>query len=260
MSKGPENDRTTRSDRSDWIRRFKPAEQAPCRLVCFPHAGGSASYFHGLTQRLAPDVDVLSVQYPGRQDRSAEPSQQSVTDLADQAYEALKPWTGKPLALFGHSMGAIVAFEVALRLAADGTVPLRLFPSGRRAPSRFREENVHLRDDDALLREVASLAGTDSALLADPDVRRMILPSLRADYRAIETYRHTGGKRLDCPVLALAGADDPKAPLDDVRAWGEHTTQGFGLEVFPGGHFYLNDETAAVAALLRSQLAAAAGG
>ncbi|WSL21562.1 alpha/beta fold hydrolase [Streptomyces sp. NBC_01283] len=242
------------------MRRYTPAEEADRRLVCFPHAGGSASYFHGLTQRLAPDVDVLAVQYPGRQDRISEPSLENIADLADQAYEALKPWTGKPLALFGHSMGAVVAFEVALRLAADGTVPLRLFPSGRRAPSRFREENVHLRDDDGLLREVASLAGTDSALLADPDMRRMILPSLRADYRAVETYRHTGGKRLDCPVLALAGADDPKAPLDDVRAWGEHTTREFAMEVFPGGHFYLTDEMAAVAALLRSHLTAATGG
>ncbi|MGW6269004.1 thioesterase II family protein [Streptomyces sp. NPDC055060] len=257
MSGGPKSDR---SGADSWIRRFRPAADAPCRLVCFPHAGGSASAFHGLTQLLAPGIDVLSVQYPGRQDRVAEPPLESIAALADGAYQALRPWTGKPLALFGHSMGAVVAFEVALRLASDGTAPLALFPSARRAPSLHREMRVHLRDDEGLLRQVASLAGTDGRLLADPGLRQLILPVLRADYRAVETYRHTDGKRLDCPVFALAGADDPMAPPEEVRVWGEHTTREFDVRVFPGGHFYLNDETDAVAALLRSQIGAASRG
>ncbi|MFF7726456.1 thioesterase II family protein [Streptomyces sp. NPDC008001] len=239
-------------DDKKWIRRFHPAEQAPVRLVCLPHAGGSASYFFPLSKALSPSVDVLSVQYPGRQDRRADPCIDSIAGLADRTAEILAPAADRPLALFGHSMGAALAFEVALRLEERGTVPVALFVSGRRAPSRHRAETVHLRSDEELVEELRRLSGTDAGMLDNPEVLEMVLPALRADYRAIETYRARPGLRVGCPVHALTGDADPKATTDEVRDWEHHTTGAFTISVFPGGHFYLNDHQQEIAKIIAS--------
>lgn len=231
----------TRSERSDlWLRRFQPAPDASHRLLCLPHAGGSASYFFPVSKAMSPGVDVLAVQYPGRQDRRTEPSIESIAELADLLTDIVEPWTDKPLTLFGHSMGASVAFELALRLEARGIVPHGLFVSGRRAPSAYRDERLHQADDATLLAEIASLEGTSSQLMADVEVQRMVLPSIRSDYKAAETYRYEPGRKLAVPIHALIGAADPKATVDEVRPWSGCTEGPFELEVFPGGHFYLS--------------------
>lgn len=238
-----------------WIRRFHPAPDAPVRLVCFPHAGGSASYYFSTSRALSPDVEVLAVQYPGRQDRRTEACVDDVHRLADLATGELGAWTDRPLLLFGHSLGASLAFEVGRRLEGSGVRLLGLFASGRRAPSRWRDEHVHLLDDDQLAVNLARMSGTDSTVLGDPEMLRAVLPAVRADYRAAETYRGRPGDRLACPVRALTGDEDPEVTLDEARAWAEHTTGGFDLEVFPGGHFYLNDHAPAVLASIRRHLA-----
>ncbi|MFJ6725204.1 thioesterase II family protein [Streptomyces sp. NPDC091281] len=239
-----------------WCRRFHPAPDAPHRLVCFPHAGGSASYYLPVAAALSPRVDVVAVQYPGRQDRRAEPLLDDIGTLADRVHEALRGWDDRPLTFFGHSMGALVAFEVARRFERDGGGPTRLFASGRRAPSRYRDENVHRRDDDGIIAEVKSMSGTDDRLLGDDELLRMILPALRGDYRAVETYRAEPGATVACPVSALVGDDDPKTTVDEARDWERHTTGGFDLTVLPGGHFYLNDRAADVIKLLGEHIAA----
>ncbi|WP_217170928.1 thioesterase II family protein [Streptomyces sp. AC512_CC834] len=223
-----------------WIRRFHPAPAAPTRLVCFPHAGGSATFYFPVSRAMSPGVDVLSVQYPGRQDRRGERCIDTIGELADAVVEELTPWADRPLTLFGHSMGASLAFEVALRLESRGIVPLGLFASGRRAPSRFRDEAVHRADDDQLIDELRKLSGTDSQVLGDPEILRMILPAIRNDYRAAETYRFRGGPRLACPVVALVGTEDAQVTEDEATAWAEHTTGPFRVRRFDGGHFYLN--------------------
>lgn len=229
-----------------WVRRYHPAPHARSRLLCLPHAGGSASYFFQVSRRLAPRIEVLAVQYPGRQDRRTEPCVETIDELADHVVRVVGPWTDRPLALFGHSMGAVVAFEVALRLERAGTVPAAVFASGRRAPSTYRDETVHLRDDDGIIAEVRTLSGTDSRIIDDDELIRMALPAIRADYKAVETYRHRPGPRLSCPIHALVGDADTKATVDEVRAWGDHTDGGFDLRVFPGGHFYLDHNVASV--------------
>ncbi|MDI5968716.1 thioesterase II family protein [Streptomyces sp. SL13] len=233
-----------------WIRRFHPAPAAGERLVCFPHAGGSASFFLPVSTALSPGVEVLAVQYPGRQDRRAEPGIPSVPDLADRIAQALTGWDDKPLTFFGHSMGAAVAFEVARRMEAEGRGPVRLFASGRNAPSRPRDENVHLRDDAGLIAELRKLNGTDSSLLEDEELLAMILPATRSDYTAIETYRCAEETQVACPVTVLVGDDDPKTTLDDARAWKLHTTGPFDMRIFNGGHFYLSRRSAEVLAVL----------
>ncbi|MFG2910416.1 thioesterase II family protein [Kitasatospora sp. NPDC048286] len=241
-----------------WIRRFHPRPDAGARLVCLPHAGGSASFFLPVSQAMPPSVDVLCVQYPGRQDRRAEPFLDNIPDLADRVFAALLPWTDRPLAFFGHSMGATLAFEVARRLERQkGLVAAGLFVSGRRAPSTHRHETVHLRDD-GLIEEMRSLNGTDAQLLGDEEILRMILPATRADYKAAETYAYEPGEALRCPLVALTGDNDPKATVDEVAAWADHTEGPFDLRVFPGGHFYLAAHQAAIVRTMTDRPTAAA--
>ncbi|NJQ16987.1 thioesterase II family protein [Streptomyces bohaiensis] len=245
---------TTETDSSRWIRCFRPAPEAPLRLACFPHAGGSAGYFHPVARALAPAVEVLAVQYPGRQDRYREPCLESVAELADGAVAALRPRAGRPLALFGHSLGAVVAFEVALRLSREGVGPVGLIVSGRRAPSRYRDESLHQASDSRLLGEIDRLSGTAAGVLDEPELVRMLLPALRADYRAVERYRSRPGAVVPCPVLVLTGDQDPLTSLDEARDWKAHTTGDCTVEAFPGGHFYLNDQAPQVISRIAGHL------
>ncbi|MFI6644830.1 thioesterase II family protein [Streptomyces sp. NPDC050504] len=241
--------------KSAWIQRFHPSEEAGVRLVCFPHAGGAATYFHPVSAALSPDIEVLAVQYPGRQERRTEPVVRSVEELARQATEAIRPWAAdRPLAFFGHSMGALVAAEAARNLAAEGAPPLTVIVSGRRAPTTFRDEDVHRRDDAGIVAEMARLGGSDTRIFDDPEMRTLLLPVIRADYEAVETYRHRPGPPLPCPLLAVLGDDDPVASVEEARGWAAHTSADFRLKTFPGGHFYLNDHAAAVIATVRDHV------
>lgn len=230
----------TSQDSAEWVRRFHPSSTATARLVCFPHAGGSASYFFPVSKALSPTIDVVCLQYPGRQERRKDPCLDAVDAFAAHAAEALAPWTDRPLVFFGHSLGALVAFETARRLQAAGTEIAGLFASGRRGPTTVRDERVHLQPDDGLVAELRKLAGTDVSLLGDDEILQMILPAIRSDYRAAETYTYTDGEVLRCPIIAMVGDVDEKVTVAEARTWQQHTTGPFELRVFPGGHFYLN--------------------
>ncbi|KOU18772.1 thioesterase II family protein [Streptomyces sp. WM6368] len=240
----------------DWLRRFHPAEDAPVRLFCFPHAGGSASYYFPMSRALSPDADVLAVQYPGRQDRRHEACIDDLRELADRVVAELRPWCDRPVALFGHSLGASLAFEVALRLQEAGDpAPVALFASGRRAPSHHRENQlVHLAPDDRLLAEIKALSGTDPAVLADDELLRSVLPAIRGDYKAAETYRYRPGPALACPITVLTGDIDPAVTAEEAAGWADHTGGPFALHRFAGGHFYLNQHGSEVIDLIRQQL------
>ncbi|MFB8408822.1 thioesterase II family protein [Streptomyces albidoflavus] len=242
-------------DNGLWIRRFQPRDDAAVRLVCLPHAGGSASFYFPMAKAVPAGIDVLAVQYPGRQDRRSEPGVTDLHTLADQVTEALLPWTDRPLALFGHSMGSSLGYEVARRLEErHNVVPAHLFASGRRAPSRYVHETVHQRDDDGLIAELKRLSGTDSQVLGDEELLRMVLPAIRADYEAAETYRERPSAPLRSPVTVLTGDTDPKVTLDQARAWAGHTEGSFGCHVFPGGHFYLANHQPQIVRIIADQL------
>jgi surfactin synthase thioesterase subunit len=247
--------RTTLDDL--WIRRFHPGPDGSTTLICFPHAGGSASYYSAMSALLSPSFQVVAVQYPGRQDRLRERFLTTIDELADGVVAALEPALEQPIAFFGHSMGAMIAFEVATRMKARlDLAPAALFVSGRRAPSLYRvEDDIHLRDEASLVRELKGLSGTDARIFDDPDVLKMVLPSMRNDYRAVETYRWRPGPILDCRVVALIGTEDPKATVEETRAWGDHTTGEFDLHVFEGGHFYLTEHRREVADVIIRTLA-----
>lgn len=224
-----------------WFREYHDARDADIGLMCFPHAGGAASFYFPMSAALAPAVRVLSVQYPGRQDRHAEPPFDDIHLLADEIFRAFRPLAGRRWVFFGHSMGATVAYELARRLDDVGTPPEVLLVSGRRAPSCPRTEQIHQLDDDAVVAELRALAGTDPRVLGNPELRELVLPLVRTDYRAIETYRPRLHQPLPCSITALIGDSDPLVTRGEAEAWREYTTGRFELRSFPGGHFYLND-------------------
>jgi surfactin synthase thioesterase subunit len=240
-----------------WCRRYQPAGRASARLVCLPHAGGSASFFRPLALALGPDVDLVAIQYPGRQDRRREQPIDEMGVLADRVFRILLSQPELPLTLFGHSMGAVLGFELVRRFEADGRRPVHLFASGRRSPTSVRDEKVHLLDDAGILAEVRALNGTASTVLDNDEMMRAALPSLRADYKAIETYRTADETTVSCPITVLVGDDDPKTTLDEARAWVRHTSGQFDLRVFPGGHFFLVNQSDAVTRMLSEHLTGA---
>ena len=244
-------------EQARWLRRFHPAPAAAVRLVCFPHAGGSATYFRQLSAALSPAVDVQAVQYPGRQERHMEPLIADLATLAAMTAQVVLP-DGRPTAFFGHSMGATVAFEVARRWEQQDRILLGLFASGRRAPSIPPKDRVALDTDDDVLLELAKLDGTDPRLLDDEDVRQMILPVIGNDYRAAESYRCRPGATVRCPIVMLRGASDPRVSEPEADGWRLHTAGSFTAHTFAGGHFYIDSNIAAVAGLIAGELGAAA--
>ncbi|MFF3869776.1 thioesterase II family protein [Micromonospora sp. NPDC001898] len=244
------------TDNGLWVRRFHPAPSGTRRLVCLPHAGGSASFYFPVSRSLSPSLEVLAIQYPGRQDRRQEKCIDDIHELAREVHSVLRPWLDEPVAIFGHSMGASVGFELARLIEQDGGSAAHLFASGRRAPSCPRDETVHLLGDEGLLADVRKLSGTNAAILGDQELLRAALPAIRSDYRAAETYAYRPGPPLSCPITAFTGDNDPKTTVDEARAWSTHTTGQFDLKVYPGGHFFLADQQAAVLRAISTALAA----
>ncbi|MBE2997588.1 thioesterase [Nocardiopsis sp. HNM0947] len=234
---------------TEWTRCFHPSQEPRARLVCFPHAGGSASAFHPLSKGLAErGVETRAVQYPGRQDRYREPFFEKVDALVETVVEELSPLAdeGIPLAFFGHSMGAVLAFEAVRRLEREGRRPAALFASASQAPSLPwpppGTPSARGADDAALTEDLRLLSEGTSPVLQHPALLELALPALRADFLMLEGYEYTPGEQLDCPVVALAGDRDPRVPVDSVGPWEKETAAGFHMRVMPGGHFYLEDQ------------------
>jgi pyochelin biosynthetic protein PchC len=223
-----------------WLRNFHRNPQAQLRLVCFPHAGGAASFYRPWLKFLPPNVELVAVQYPGREDRVREPCVVDMSVLADLITEALEPALNRRIALFGHSMGAVVAYEVARRLEKRGhTSPVMLFVSSSPAPNCYRAELKHLLDDETLWAEIKHLGGTSELINNFDQVRVMALPVIRSDCRLSDSYKADPGAKLKCPIVAFLGDSDQEVRIDEMRGWAEVTDATFQVLVLAGNHFFL---------------------
>jgi surfactin synthase thioesterase subunit len=214
--------------------------EAARHLFCFAHAGGGPSFFRPWRAPLAPEIAVRRVLLPGREWRLEEPPARHITELLGPLCAALTPCLDQPYALFGHSMGAVVAFEVARWFSrSSGAGPRCLIVSGRRAPGLACDRRLSELPDDEFVAEVGRLNGIPPEVLAEPGLLDVVLPALRADFELAETYQPLPGGRLDCPVVAYLSTDDPEVSYDGVLRWREVTTGEFSVRVFRGDHFYL---------------------
>ncbi|MCX4237800.1 thioesterase II family protein [Streptomyces sp. NPDC020707] len=237
-----------------WIRRFRDGDGCLTKLVCFPHAGGWTNAYRTWTLGLPSNIGVLAVRYPGREDRLGDPFPAGLDTLADDIADALVELARHRLVLFGHSMGASVAHEVALRLQKRGCPPTALCVSGRRPPHALEGQRRFVGTDEEVIADVLRFDESRAPVFEDPDLREILLPAIRADYRLVDDYR--GGDRppLDCPVYGYTGDDDPEVTPEQMRGWADMTQGVFRLRVLPGGHFYLRAEEAALLADMRAVL------
>ncbi|WP_168587799.1 thioesterase II family protein [Saccharopolyspora sp. ASAGF58] len=236
-----------------WLRRYRTRPGAAVRLICIPHAGGGAGAYRAWADLLPPSVELIAVQYPGREDRFTDPPAESMDELVDGIAGAVRRVADRSYLVFGHSMGAAVAYETVQRLRGLGVAePEWLLVSGRPAPHQAEPGDVHLRDDDGLCAELVRLGGTDADVLADPDLRAAVLGYVRADYRIIENYRPRPAPKLSCPLGVFVGDTDPELDLTGAEGWRSVTTGRTDVQSFEGNHFYLGPRRReVVAAILR---------
>jgi surfactin synthase thioesterase subunit len=244
---------------ADWL-PIRPDRRARLRLFCLPHAGAGASAYRDWVGPLHEHgIAVCPVQLPGRENRFGETPHRSVGSLVDAlAAAGLADELDRPYAVFGHSMGAVLAYEWVRSLhRLGGPLPAHLVVSGRIAP-QLSDPRGRLHDlpDAELVARVTALGGVPAALLAEPELFAFQLPSLRADLAVNETYRHVPGPQLPVPLTALGGTADPKVDEAELREWAACTSARFRSVLLPGGHFFVQESRAAVLRLLGEVLSA----
>lgn len=228
-----------------WIQVAHPAESPRLRLFCLAHAGGGAALFRTWHEELPGTVEVCGIQLPGRESRWKEPPIPDLRRVLDQLIPALQSRLHIPFAIYGHSMGALLAFELARELRRRGLpAPLALLVSGRQAPylSDGRREIATLSDAEFLDRICKRYQAIPQVVLDEPELLRIFLPTLRADFTLIETYRYVEEPALSCPVSVYQGRDDVTVSFDQLAGWRTLTSGDFKIELLPGGHFFLQTD------------------
>ncbi len=233
--------RLERINPAPWFTSQKADPQAKLRLFCFPYAGGGASIFRGWNHYLPAGVDVWSVQLPGRGGRYREVPYGAMGSLVKDVTLAIKPFLDRPFCFFGHSLGAIVSFEVAHCLGQEFDLNVEhLFVSGAGGPHLPRNTtDTHHLPDDQFMARLKALNGTPPEVWENPELLRMMLTTLRADFKLAETYACSQRPPLQCPITAFGGLEDSLVSRNDLKAWRTQTTNAFDLWLLPGDHFFV---------------------
>jgi medium-chain acyl-[acyl-carrier-protein] hydrolase len=230
-----------KSGASSWLDLPRANPRTELRLFCFPYAGGNASIYRGWAKLLPEFVELCPVQLPGRDRLLHLPAMTSCETLVPPLFEALAPYLDKPFAFFGHSMGAIIAFELSRQLRREsGPQPVHLFASGSAAPQLpQRHARTYDLPEREFIEELRRLNGTPKEVLEHPELMELLLPTLRADFQVSQAYVYTEERPLDCPLTAFGGIQDAQIPREDILSWGEQTSAAFVARMLPGDHFFL---------------------
>lgn len=239
-----------------WIVHTK--EHPRLRLFCLPYAGGGASAFRLWSERLPWNVEVCPVYLPGREHRLREAAFTRLTSLVEALMEGLRPTLDMPFAFFGHSMGALIGFELTRYLRRNALpMPMQLFVSAHRGPQLpMRRAPAHTLSDDELIDLLRRFGGTPQAVLQHAELMKIVLPVLRADFELCETYNYQPEAPLNCPISAFGGEQDTQVNAQELQAWQQQTLHNLTISMFPGDHFFLHSQQALLLQTLAQQLGA----
>jgi medium-chain acyl-[acyl-carrier-protein] hydrolase len=238
-----------------WIPYRKPSAHIRLRLFCFPYAGGSASVFRNWFNFFPSEIDICPIQYPGREQRMNESQFTSLPPLVDTLAEALLPELDIPFAFFGHSLGALISFELARLLQKKGITPINLFLSSYRAPTiQDKEAPSYLLPDCEFVEKLYKNNGTPASVLENRELMNLLLPTIRGDFSISETYVYLPSVPLNCPISAFGGIEDPDVKYDDLKLWQEQTINSFSVCMFPGDHFYIRNNPGSIINLIFKKL------
>lgn len=226
---------------SPWVKIFKPNPRARLRLFCLPYAGGGASAFRTWANDLPNDIEICAVQLPGRESHINHPPRTCLTTLVKDLTQALLPYLDRPFHLFGHSMGALISFELTRELRRQKCrLPEYLSVSGRYAPQLTKPvAPIHGLADDDFLVALRRFNGSNQALFSNAELQSIFLPILRADFCLLETYVYSPELPLSCPISVFGGTQDAIATTEDLQAWHDQTSAHATLQMFPGNHFFI---------------------
>lgn len=224
-----------------WLGFHKLNPNASLRLLCFPYAGGSSQIYREWQRGFPSNIEVCAIQLPGRGHRLADAPFTNLHELVRVAAEDLLPVIDRPFALFGHSMGAMIAFELACRLREKrGVEPEHLLISSRQAPHLPPDRITYNLPEAEFLTELSELNGTPREVLEHPELMALLMPLLRADFQLVETYQYVPASPLNCRLTVIGGSEDHEISTDKLEAWREYTRGEFALRIIPGGHFFIN--------------------
>jgi medium-chain acyl-[acyl-carrier-protein] hydrolase len=225
-----------------WVSCPRPNPGAKVRLFCLPYSGAAANIYYPWAEMLPPSWEICPVQLPGHGTRMSEPLADRIDPLVQALATGLSPFLDKPFALFGHSMGALLGFELARHLRRGGQpLPVHLFVSGHQAPQLpDRNPPLHALPEREFIEKLRELNGTPEEVLKHAELLQLLIPILRADFAVCETYVFGADAALECPISAYSGLGDGYVTREELESWREHTTNRFTIRMFPGDHFYLN--------------------
>ena len=230
-------------NQSKWFVNYTNNNYAVTRLFCFPPAGGSASYFRTWKNKLTTKSNLFAIQLPGREKRTSESFFMNIEEIVDSIHKDILIYLDKPYVFFGHSLGALISFEVVRRLAYNKLPqPKFLILSGRAAPHLKLEniDKISCLKDESFINKIDSFGGIPQELKANKDFLELILPRLRADFRIAETYNYQNALPIESDIIRLCGEQDKYVVKSNIDEWGKHTTGKLFKYMFPGGHFFIN--------------------